>query len=83
MPESGPRGEEPLQKALRIVLAMLPYDHDASPAEVVFACRSVCSMLGGQGEEVDLSTLRREAEARVTVWQEESTGLQDATDHVE
>ena len=83
MPDSGPRSEEPLQKALRIVLAMLPYDHDASPAEVVFACQTVCSMLASQGEEVDLSALRREAEARVTVWQEESTGLQDATDHVE
>ena len=85
MPESGPRGEEPLQKALRIVLAMLPYDHDASPAEVVVACeRRFAQCWRGRGEEVDLSTLRREVETRVTVWQEAVDGAcRTATDHVE
>jgi len=83
MPDSGPRGEDPLQKALRIVLAMLPHDRDATAAEVAFACQTVCSMLATQGETAELAALRREAEARVTVWQEESTGLQDSTNHVE
>ena len=83
MPDSGPRGENPLQKALRIVLAMLPHDQDATATEVAFACQTVCSMLATQGETVELAALQREAEARVTVWQEESTGLQDSTNHVE
>jgi len=62
---------------------MLPQNRDVSPAEVAFACDMVCTMLSGQGEVVDLPALRREAETRVAVWQEPSTGLDDATDHVE
>jgi len=83
MQGSGSRGEEPLQKAIRLVLAMLPQDRDAAPEEVTSACDDVHSMLARRGEEVDLAILHREVETRVTVWQEASTGLQDSTDHVE
>lgn len=83
MSGSADHSEDSLQKALRIVLAMLPQDHDASPGEVTSACDLVHSMLSRQGEEVDLTALRREAEALVTVWQEPSTGLDDPTDHIE
>ena len=40
-------------------------------------------MLSRHGDAVDLTTLCREVETRVTVWQEASTGLEDTTDHVE
>jgi hypothetical protein len=83
MQGSGQTSEESLQKALRIVLAMLPQDRDAAPGEVPAACDMVHSMLSRQGEIVDLTTLCREAETRVSVWQERSTGLDDATGHVE
>ena len=83
MPDSGPRGEDPLQKAIRLVLAMLPQDHDAASQEVAEACEDVHAMLSRRGDAVDLTTLRREVETRVTVWQEASTGLEDTTDHVE
>ena len=55
MPGSGDYGDDSLQKALRIVLAMLPQDRDAAPGEVTSACDLVHSMLSRQGEEVDLS----------------------------
>jgi hypothetical protein len=83
MQGSGTPSEESLQKALRIVLAMLPQDRDAAPGEVSAACDMVHSMLSRQGDLIDLAALRREAEARVVVWQEASTGLDDATGHVE
>ncbi|HUY48535.1 MAG TPA: Z1 domain-containing protein [Streptosporangiaceae bacterium] len=83
MQDSGQPSEESLQKALRIVLAMLPQDRDAAPAEVTAACDMVHSMLSRQGDVIDLAALRREAESRVAVWQEASTGLDDATGHVE
>ena len=61
MPDSGNHGEDPLQKALRLVLAMLPPASDAAPGEVIAACDGVHAMLSGEGEPVDLATLRREA----------------------
>jgi hypothetical protein len=83
MPGSGNHTENALQKALRIVLAMLPQDRDAEPGEVTSACDMVHSMLSRQGDVIDLAALRREVEARVSVWQGASTGLEDRTDHVE
>jgi hypothetical protein len=62
---------------------MLPQDRDSSPAELAFACDMVCTMFSNNGETVDLGSLRREAEALVTVWQEASTGLDDPAGHVE
>jgi hypothetical protein len=83
MQGSGNPSDESLQKALRIVLAMLPQDRDAAPGEVSNACDMVHSMLSRQSEAVDLAALRREAEARVAVWQEASTGLDNDADHIE
>jgi hypothetical protein len=83
MQNPGQPGEESLQKALRIVLAMLPQDRDAAPGEVSGACDMVHSMLSRQGEVIDLTALHREAEERVAVWQGPSTGLDDAAGHVE
>jgi hypothetical protein len=83
MQGSGSSSEDALQKAIRLVLAMLHQDRDATSREVTEACDDVHAMLSRRGEAVDLAALRREVESRVTVWQEESTGLQDSTDHVE
>ena len=82
MSDSGSPAEEALQKAIRLVLAMLPQDRDAAPGEVAAAGEDVHAMLLRRGEEVDLRTLRRETETRVRVWQEASTGLEDTTDHI-
>jgi Z1 domain len=83
MQGSAGNGEDPLQKAIRVVRSMLPQDRDAAAQEVAEACEDVHAMFSRRGENVDLTALRREVEALVTVWQEESTGLQDSTDHVE
>jgi hypothetical protein len=83
MAEAGSHGEDAVQKALRVVLAMLPHDRDVSLMEVAVACEMVCSMLAGGGEAVDLTVLRREAESRISVWQAASTGLDDSADHIE
>lgn len=80
---TSPGQEDALQKAVRTVLAMLPQDRDALPAEVAEACDMVHSMLARQGGVIDLPTLRREVEHRVAVWQDPPTGLDDDTDHIE
>jgi Z1 domain len=83
MSTSGVHAENALQQALRLVLAMLPQDRAATPAEVTSVCDDVHSMLSRRGAGIDLAALRREAEAKVAVWQEPSTGLEDDADHVE
>ena len=83
MPDSGSPAEEAMQKAIRLVLAMLPQDRGAAPGEVTSAGEDVHAMLSRRGEPVDLATLHRETESRVRVWQEPSTGLEDTTDHIE
>jgi hypothetical protein len=83
MPDSGSPAEEALQKAIRLVLAMLPQDRDAAPGEVTSAGEDVHAMLSRRGDLIDLETLFRETESRVRVWQEASTGLEDTTDHLE
>jgi hypothetical protein len=80
---AGAGQEDQMAKAVRLVLAMLPQDSDATSQEVADACDAIHAMLTGRGDEVDLQVLRREVEARVTVWQEDSTGLADDTDHIE
>lgn len=83
MTDSGSRGDDSLTRAIRLVLAMLPQDRDATSQEVTDACEDVHAMLASRADQVDLASLRREVETRVTVWQEESTGLQDGAGHVE
>jgi hypothetical protein len=72
-----------LQRAVRTVLAMLPQDHDLLPEDVVSACEDVHAMLVRRNPELDLATLQREVEHRVTIWQAPSSSLDDDTDHVE
>lgn len=76
-------GDDPLQQALRVVLAMLSPGKDATTEEVIAACDRVHSWLSREDKPFDLATLRTEALERFAVWQEASTGLDDATDHVE
>jgi hypothetical protein len=83
MPGSAAHGEDSLQKAIRLVLAMLPQDQDAASEDVISACEDVYAMLARRGEEIDLVALQREVENRITIWQGESTGLSDTTDHIE
>jgi len=75
--------EDSLQRAVRTVLAMLPPDRGLLPGEVESSCDDVHSMLSARGDAIDLVTLRREVEHRVTVWQAPSTGLDDNKGHVE
>lgn len=80
---ASPEQEDALHKVVRTVLAMLPQDRDALPAEVAEACDMVHSMFSRQGGAIDLATLRKEIEHRVAVWQDPPTGLDDDTDHIE
>jgi hypothetical protein len=78
-----PAGDDPMQKAVRLVLTMLPQDRDATGQQVADACDDVSALLGRRGEDVDVSLLRRAVESRIAVYQEESTGLTNSDDHVE
>ena len=75
--------EDALQRAVRVVMAMLPQDRDAMPDQVEQACGMAHSVLSSQGDSIDLLVLRKEVESRVSVWQDPSAFLEDDTDHIE
>ena len=73
--------ESPLDRALKLTLALFP-PGPAQPEDIAKNCDDVLSLLQLRGEEVpDAKTLIREVEARVVVWQERSTSLEDRTGH--
>jgi hypothetical protein len=73
--------ESPLDRALKLTLALFP-PGPAQPEDIVKNCNDVLSLLALRGEEIpNAETLVREIEARVVVWQERSTSLEDRTGH--
>jgi hypothetical protein len=83
MSTPGTHGDDPLQQALRVVLAMLPLGENATKEQVIDACDDVYSLYSRKGIPLDLGTLQTDALERYAVWQDPSTGLDDAEDHVE
>ena len=73
--------ESPLERALKLSLALFP-PGPAQPGDIVKNCTDVLSLLQLRGEEIpEVGTLIREVEARVVVWQERSTSLEDQQGH--
>jgi hypothetical protein len=73
--------ESPLDRALKLVLALFP-PGPAQPADIAKNCDDVLSLFQLRGEEhPDRETLIREVEAKIVVWQERSTSLEDRTGH--
>lgn len=73
--------ESPLERALKLTLALFP-PGPAQPEDIAKNCNDVLTLLQLRGEEIpDAETLVREVEARVVVWQERSTSLEDRTGH--
>ncbi|MFF5230675.1 Z1 domain-containing protein [Dactylosporangium sp. NPDC000521] len=75
--------DEAMQQAIRLVLAALPTDRQATAAEVDSNVDLVCAMQQVRGIAVDRAVLRKEIESRVAVWQDDSVGLYDDVDHLE
>ncbi|GAA1026230.1 Z1 domain-containing protein [Virgisporangium ochraceum] len=75
--------DEAMQQAIRLVLAALPTDRQATPAEVDSAVDLVIAMQQLRKTPIDGTVLRKEIEARVAVWQDDSVGLYDDADHIE
>lgn len=74
---------ETVRQAVRVVLAMLPQDRPPTPTEVEQCCEMVHLMQTSRGAEVDRMLLQREVESSVAVFQEDSTGLENNTGHLE
>ncbi|MFI9269886.1 Z1 domain-containing protein [Kitasatospora sp. NPDC052896] len=73
--------DETLDMAMRVALAMLPVDRQATPDEVAVAINAVLGMLTVQGKNPDRHKLTRMLEELVAVFQESSSGLEDRTGH--
>ncbi|GAA1225581.1 Z1 domain-containing protein [Kitasatospora nipponensis] len=73
--------DETLDMAMRVALAMLPVDRQATPDEVAVAINAVLGMLTVQGKTPDRHKLTRMLEELVAVFQESSSGLEDRTGH--
>jgi hypothetical protein len=73
--------ESPLERALKLTLALFP-PGPARPEDIAKNSNDVLSLLQLRGEMMpDAQTLIREVEAKVVVWQERSTSLEDRTGH--
>ncbi|MEV0731878.1 Z1 domain-containing protein [Polymorphospora sp. NPDC050346] len=72
-----------MQQAVRVVLAMLPQDRQATPDEIDKSVDLVTGMQVAMGRMVDRAVLKREIESRVVVWQDDAVGLEDPANHIE
>jgi hypothetical protein len=73
--------ESPLERALKLTLALFP-PGPAQPEDIAKNCNDVLSLLQLRNEDVpDVEALVREIEARIVVWQERSTSLEDPSGH--
>jgi len=73
--------ETPMQRALKLVLALFP-PGPANYDDVVRNCDSVLMMLELRKEETpERDLLIKEIESKVIIWQEQSTSLEDRTGH--
>lgn len=73
--------DDTLDMAMRVALAMLPVDRQATPDEVAAATNAVLGMLTAQGKNPDRNELTRRLEELVAVFQESSSGLADRDGH--
>ncbi|MDQ7903515.1 Z1 domain-containing protein [Phytohabitans sp. ZYX-F-186] len=78
-----PDHDNTLQQAVRLVLAALPQDRQATPAEIDSNLDLVCAMQQARGQALDREELSREIQARVAVWQDDSVGLTNEVGHLE
>jgi hypothetical protein len=72
-----------IAQAVRIVLAALPQDRQPRADEITGTCDLVHMMQTSRGVLLDRQVLQREVEALVSVWQDESVGLENLENHVE
>lgn len=83
MPLAQPEADEATAKAVRIVLAALPQDRQPTDEEVAESCDLVHLMQTSLGVVLDRESLQREVEALVSVWQDESVGMENSENHLE
>ncbi|RLP88638.1 endonuclease [Micromonospora sp. BL4] len=72
-----------MQQAIRLVLALLPQDRQATHDEIAESVDPIWVMQQSRGQLLDKNVLRKEIESRVAVWQDDSVGLQDDRNHIE
>ncbi|MFU8870408.1 Z1 domain-containing protein [Micromonospora sp. SL4-19] len=72
-----------LEQAIRLVLAYLPQDRQATPTEVAKGVDMVWIMQHSQGLVLEKELLLKEIQSRVVVWQDDSVGLKDDRNHIE
>ncbi|MET8310924.1 Z1 domain-containing protein [Micromonospora sp. NPDC005173] len=75
--------DDGMPQAIRLVLAFLPQDRQATPHELGDAVNMVCAMQQARGQTLDRELLLKEIQARVAVWQDDSVGLKDDRNHIE
>ncbi|GGR73228.1 endonuclease [Micromonospora fulviviridis] len=75
--------DDVMEQAIRLVLAMLPQDRQATDKEVEENVDPVWMMQQSRGHLLDRELLLKEVQSRVAVWQDDSVGLTDDRDHIE
>ncbi|MFI5485647.1 Z1 domain-containing protein [Micromonospora echinaurantiaca] len=83
MTTSSHEQDSALEQAIRLVLAFLPQDRQATPTEVANGVDMVWTMQHSQGLVLEKELLLKEIQSRVVVWQDDSVGLKDDRNHVE
>ncbi|MFD6650633.1 hypothetical protein ACFWC0_16710, partial [Micromonospora chalcea] len=75
--------DDAMQQAIRLVLAMLPQDRQATHDEISESVDPIWLMQQSRGQLLDRDVLLKEIESRVAVWQDDSVGLKDDRNHIE
>ncbi|PWU59460.1 endonuclease [Micromonospora globispora] len=75
--------DDAMQQAIRLVLALLPQEQQATPKDITDSVDAIWMMQQVRGQLLDRDLLLKEVESRVSVWQDDSVGLQDDRDHIE
>jgi hypothetical protein len=78
-----PDHDDALPQAVRLILAALPQDRQATPSEIDSNLDLVCAMQQARGRALDREELSREIQSRVAVWQDDSVGLASDLGHLE
>jgi hypothetical protein len=78
-----PTPDDTMHQAVRVVLASLPQDRQATAAEIDANVDLVCAMQQARGRNLDRDALSRMIQATVAIWQDSPLGLSDDSDHVE
>jgi hypothetical protein len=75
--------DDAMQQAIRLVLALLPQDRQATPEEITESVDPIWVMQQSRGQLLDRDVLLKEIQSRVAVWQDDSVGLKDDRNHIE